>query len=141
MSGRSSTAEWLLGKLDLHAQLELRRVLRELDRRSDARMVSVWVIELDGTPRLVEYAGDDAVRPRALPRATESVPSYATLTCRGGEAHEAVVHRVRLGRGMPSVLLVLVDAHLHGPGPMKLVEDYGERVEQIIVDAVEPRDG
>lgn len=129
-----STAAWLLARVGPRVELQLRNLLRSLEREADARLVSLHVVDGFGT-HLLEFAGDDAIMPTALPWNTSSVPSFVTVRCRDRESRAALAHRVRLGRGMPRVLLVVLDSIETTPELMDQVEDVGARVEEVLVCA------
>lgn len=130
------TAAWLLARVGPRVELQLRNLLRGLEREADARLVSLHVVDGFGT-HLLEFAGDDAIMPTALPWNTSSVPSFVDVRCRDRESRTALVHRVRLGRGMPRALLVVLESIETTPALVELAEDVGARIEEVLVATVE----
>ena len=127
----------VLDALTLRAQLDLRTELRELRTVADAMLAVLWLTD-GGRTELLEYAGDRTLLPLPLPQITSSVPTFENVRCRDHDEHPAVVHAVRIGRGMLAAGLLLVDAHLPPPRLVDAVEGAGARAEKIIVRALEP---
>jgi hypothetical protein len=132
------TMAWVLDRVDIRTQRELRCVLRSYERRLDARLIALYATG-PSAPRglLLEHHGDDAIMPRPFPLISSSVASYETVHGADGDDHEAVVHRIRIGRGLPPLGIVVVDMDAEGPAALNAVEDCADEVEEIVVRAIE----
>lgn len=129
------TGDWLLARIDARVELKLRKELRRLQHDLDAIFAGLWVATTRGDI-LVEFAGEIAVAPSSCPFVHTSVPTFETFVGADGLQHDAVVHRPRLGRGMPRLDLLVVDAAgADSAALFDAVESGSERVEEILVDA------
>lgn len=130
------SAEWLLARIDAHVALMLRKELRRIQRDLDAVFAGLWLTTTRGDV-LVEFAGEVAFAPPNCPLVQATVPIFEEYVSADGLQHEAVVHRPRLGRGMPRLALLIADPRGHGnPVVFDAVEASGERVEEILVAAI-----
>ena len=127
--------ESLLTVISPRLEIKIRGQLRRLERDTDSTLVVLWII--DGGPRCVlEFSGEIAARPLRFPDIESTVPSYSTVVDRDGHSHDAVIHSVRLGRGMPGLGLAVVDfGCAPGAALLDAVEDYGEAVAEMVVEA------
>lgn len=131
------SVDWILERLDVRAQREMRRVLRTYEQALDARLVAVFATG-PSAPHgvLMEYHGDDAVMPRPFPFIASSIPSHETVACVDGDEHAAVVHRFRIGRGLPALGIVVLDVGALGPTVLDAVEECADKIEDIVVRAI-----
>lgn len=132
------TLDWLNARLDLRGRRELRAILRRLERACDARLAVLWASETYAKNAVIEYSGDDAVMPPALPELASSIPSREVLRDRHGEQHDAVVHKIRLGGGVPILGAAIVVPGVEDPNELfDAIERAGAAVEGVLVEAVE----
>jgi hypothetical protein len=130
------TGDWLLARIDVRVELQLRRELRRLQRDLDAVFAGLWVATISGDV-LVEFAGEMAVAPAQCPFVEPTVPTFETFVGADGTHHDAVVHRPRLGRGMPRLSMLVADAaRTEAAELFDAIESSAERIEDILVGAV-----
>lgn len=131
------TGDWLLARIDARAELKLRKELRRLQHDLDAVFVGLWVATARGDV-LVEFAGEIAVAPPSCPFVHTTVPTFETFVGADGLQHDAVVHRPRLGRGMPRLDLLVADAgELEARALFDAAAGSAERLEEILVDVTQ----
>lgn len=129
------TGDWLLARVDARVELKLRKELRRLQRDLDAIFVGLWVAATRSDV-LLEFAGEIAIAPSRCPSVSSTAPSFETLLCADGAEHDAIVHRPRLGRRMPQIVLAAVETGVAAaPVLFDVVEDSGERIEELLVGA------
>ncbi|MBZ0121180.1 MAG: hypothetical protein K8H88_29565 [Sandaracinaceae bacterium] len=130
------TREWVRTTFTPRVELRLRKELRALLRTTDARAVALWHPR-DRDADLITFAGDlDAVPEQAVERRS-SVPSFQDVRLRDGSREVAVVHGVRLGRGLPSLTLAAVACGVDRSTDLfDAVELVGEALEEIVVSAL-----
>lgn len=127
------TGDWLLERIDARVELKLRKELRRLQHDLDAVFAGLWVATTRGDV-LVEFAGEIAVAPSSCPFVHTSVPTFETFVGADGLQYDAVVHRPRLGRGMPHLgLLVANAAEIAANVLFDAVAASGERIEEALV--------
>lgn len=132
------TLDWLNARLDLRGHRELRAILRSLERECDARLAVLWASETYAKNAVVEFSGDDAVMPPTLPELASSIPSRDVLRDRYGEQHDAVIHKIRLGGGVPTLGAAIVVPGEEDPERLfDAIERAGEAIERALVEAVE----
>lgn len=128
------SVNWLLDAVDAGVQLDIRDQLRRLRADIDGVFVGVWFV--DPPHQLLEHCGDRRFAPTKYPELDAGVPSLETIVSADSTKHVAIAHLVRLGRGMPCLGLVAVDAHLQPPKLIDVIDDAGARIERIIVKAL-----
>ncbi|MGE0790071.1 MAG: hypothetical protein AB7S26_30640 [Sandaracinaceae bacterium] len=130
------TGDWLLASIDARVELRLRKELRSAQRDLDAVFAGLWVTTIRGDV-LVEFAGELAVAPEGCPLVHTTIPTFETFVGVDGLHHDAVIHRPRLGRGMPRLSVLVADpAGMSSAELFDAVEASTERVEEILVAAL-----
>ncbi|MCZ7679832.1 MAG: hypothetical protein M5U28_14135 [Sandaracinaceae bacterium] len=131
------TPERLLARIDARVQLKLRKELRRLQRDAGLLFVGLWVTRTAHGDVLVEFGGESVVAPQRYPVVATNMPTLDTFRGADGEEHEAVLYRPRLGRGMPRLGLLAADVRgLHAPPLYDAIEQLGDAVEEILVEAI-----
>lgn len=129
------SADWLLRRIDLRAELRLRKELRRLERDADARLVVLWI---SGQQEVVAYAGDFAAVPHRLPVLESTVPAHDTVTLVDGEREHAVVQQVVVGRGITKMAIAIIAPGVTSNAVLfDLIAGAAEQVEGVVVEAVE----
>lgn len=131
----------LLRSLGVRTRVAIKRQLQGLWRSHSAANVFLWMTSSAGRrTRAVEFAGD----PHSLPRTTYLGPLCAVceqrrVDCVDGEPRELVLLFLRMWMGAPLLVLGLTDSR--APFTDVLTDDVeavAERIEEIVVDALEP---
>jgi hypothetical protein len=133
-----NTYDWLAQRLALRARLQLRTVLRDLERSADASLVVLWAIEYRIVTQLLEFAGNDDAMPSPMPLMHVTVPSREPIRDRHGDLRDAVTYKMRLGGDAPALGIAVVEPGRQDSRVLfDLVEETGVGVEGIIIKSIE----
>ncbi|MBO6936770.1 MAG: hypothetical protein JJ863_17505 [Deltaproteobacteria bacterium] len=114
----------------MRALLDVRRELRELNRKTDA-LASFLLMR----GRVVEFAGDVRAMPHRAPLPRSTVVCVDEIACRDGNHYVATI-LVRTAVGKPSYTLLLVEpASMSIPAVTDRLIESMEILEGIVVDA------
>ena len=124
--------EWLIEEaIDVKAQFALRCILRKLRRDADAMLAVLWIVDV-ACPTVVEWAGEPAFLPARFPILESSLASI-TITTRQGDGHDLLATHVRIGRGLPTLAVGVVDQGISLPAGLTLIEEVVEKLESVLV--------
>lgn len=134
----------MLSALCLRSRVAVKRELQRLCRAHAATTAFLWTAGSKGDVQgRLEFAGDPAGLPMSssLGGSSSFVCEQRTLRCADREEREVVVLYYRLATGAPTLVIGLVDSR--SPFADVLTDDIEaavERMESVIVDALEPAD-
>jgi hypothetical protein len=129
----SWNGEWLRARLNARATHKLRTELRRFQRGTGLLFVGLWAAK----DVLIEYAGEPALAPRIYPYASAYVPTVESVRLEGGETHDCLLYRPRLGPNTPALGLLAADVRgLDVSALFDAIEQTGDAVESILVSAL-----
>jgi hypothetical protein len=131
------TPERLLARIDAKSSLKLRRVLRGLCRELDAMFAGLWTTTSAHGDVLIEYAGEISYAPAIYPYVSTSQPTFDRVRAADTCEHDAVLHRPRLGRGQPTLGLIVVSfGDMSANVIYDIVEHFADEIEGVLADVV-----